>query len=95
MRRFFHQPALRGSVFRGFFQFNPNALSEMNQIWINSSICLDGATLKILVLCVSWFARKLAHRQTDGHGKYISVFFPMKKALKRREKHYERYITEQ
>ena len=70
MRRFFHQPALRGLVFRGFFQFNPNALSEMNQIWIDSSVCIDGATLKILV-CVSWFARKLAHRQTDRHGKYI------------------------
>ena len=34
MRRFSHQPALRGSVFRGFFQLNPNHLSEMNQIWI-------------------------------------------------------------
>ena len=67
MRRFFHQPALRGSVFRDFFfQFNPNALTEINQIWKDSSACIDGATLKILVLCVSWFARKLAHRQTDG-----------------------------
>ena len=49
----------------------------MNQIWIVSSIFLDGATQKILVLRVSWFARKLIHRQMD-----ISVFFPMKKALK-------------
>ena len=57
MMRFFHQPALRGSVFIGFFQFNPKALSEMNQIWTDSSICIDEATLKILVLCVSWFAR--------------------------------------
>ena len=69
-----------------FFKFNPNASSEMNQFWIDSSICIDGATLKMLLLCVSWFARKLAHRQTDsqtdGHGEYISVFFPMKKALK-------------
>ena len=65
MKRFFHQPALRSSVFRGVFQFNPNALSEMNQIWIDSSICIDGATLKSLVLCVSWFARKLAHGETD------------------------------
>ena len=71
MRRFFHQPALQGSVFRGFFQFNPNALSEINQIWIDSSVCIDGATLKILVLCVSWFARKLAHRQTDGRTRRI------------------------
>ena len=87
MRRFFHQQALRGSFLEVFFfQFNPNALSEMNQIWIDSSVCIDGAMLKILVLCISWFARKLAHRQTDrrtnGHGTYISVFFPMKKALK-------------
>ena len=55
-----------GSVFSVvFFKFNPDALSEMNQIWIVSSICIDGATLKIFVMCVSWFARKLAHRQTD------------------------------
>ena len=44
--------------------------------------------MKILVLCVSWFARKLVYRQTDRqtdrHGENISVFFPMrKKALKR------------
>ena len=43
--------------------------------------------LKILVLCVLWFARKLVYRRTDGrtdgHGDNISVFFPMrKKALK-------------
>jgi len=45
--------------------------------------------VKILVLCVSWFARKLVYRRTDGrtdgHGDNISVFFPMrKKALKTR-----------
>ena len=71
MRHFFHQPALWGSVFRGFFQFNLNASSEMNQIWNDSSICIDGATLKILVLCVSWFARILAHRQTDRRTRQI------------------------
>ena len=47
------------SVF--FYKFNPSAFSEMNQIWIVSSICIDGATLKILVLCVSWFTRKLVY----------------------------------
>ena len=57
--------ALWGSVFSVFFSFNPNTLSEMNQIWIVSSICINGATLKILVLRVLWFSRKLAHRQTD------------------------------
>ena len=39
--------------------------------------------VKILVLCVSWFARKLVYRQTDRptdrHGDNISVFFPMRK----------------
>ena len=55
----------------------------MNQIWIVSSICIDRATLEILFPCVSWFARKLAHRQTDRHGDNISIFFPMKKALKK------------
>ena len=56
--------ALWGSVF-SIFYLNPKSLSEKNQIWIVSSIGIDGATLKILVLCVSWFARKLAHSQTD------------------------------
>ena len=60
----------------------------MNQIWIVSRGSIDGAILKILVLCVSWFARKFVYRQTDRqtdrHGENISVFFPMrKKALKR------------
>ena len=59
------QPALRGSVFRGYFLIYPERFVGNEQIWIDSSICIDGATLKILVLCVSWFARKLAHRQTD------------------------------
>ena len=52
-------------VFNVFLYFIPNALLEMNQIWIVSSICIDKSTLKISVLCVLWFARKLAHRQTD------------------------------
>ena len=60
MRRFF------SLVFSVFSYFIPNALSEMNQIWIVSSICIDGATLTILVLCVSGFTRKLAPGQTDG-----------------------------
>ena len=59
--------------FTGFFgfhphlkpQLNPNAVSEINQIWPVSSICIDGAMLKILALCVSWFARKLRDRRTD------------------------------
>ena len=79
MRRLFHQPACGSRFLEFFFQFNPNASSELTQIWTDSSVCIDGAMLKILALCVSWFARKLAHRQTDGrtdgHGKYISVFF--------------------
>ena len=41
--------------------------------------------LKILVLCISWFARKFAHRQTDRHGDNISVFVPMKKSAKKRK----------
>ena len=48
-----------------YYKFNPNALSEMNQNWIVSRRSIDGAMLKILVLCVSWFARKLVFRQTD------------------------------
>ena len=44
----------------------PKALSGTNQICIVCSISIDGATLRILVLCVSWFARKLTHGQTDG-----------------------------
>ena len=78
MRRFF------SLVFSVFLHFIPNALSEMNQIWIVSSTCLDGATLKILVLRVLWLAHKIGSqtdRQTDGHGDIISVFFLMKKAL--------------
>ena len=49
-----------------FYKFNPNALSELNQIWVDSRRSTDGAMVKILVLCVSWFARKLVYRQTDG-----------------------------
>ena len=51
-------------------------------MWTDSSICIDGATLETLVLWVSWFARKLAHRQTDGRTRRIHKrLFPMKKAL--------------
>ena len=61
--------------------------SPTRQIWIDSRGSIDGGMLKILVLCVLWFARKLVYRRTDGrtdgHGDNISVFFPMrKKALK-------------
>ena len=52
-------------VFSILLHFIPNALSEMNLIQIVFSIVIDKATLKILVLCVSWFTRKLAHTRTD------------------------------
>ena len=71
-------------VFSVFSYFIPIALSEMNQIWIVSSICIEEVTLEIWALCVLWFARKLARRQTDRHSDNISVFFLMKKAIKRR-----------
>ena len=66
------------SVFFNIIQL----IFEMNQIWIFSSICIDGATL---LLCVSRIPRKLGDRQmdrqTDRHGDNISVF-PTKKAVK-------------
>ena len=44
----FHQPSeARFKRFsKVFYKFNPNALSEMNQIWIVSR-SIDGAMLKI------------------------------------------------
>ena len=74
MRRFFDQPALRGWVYRVFFN-------------LTRTLCRSNA--EFLVLCVSWFARKLAHRQKDRHGEYISVFFHFflwKKTLKSNSK---------
>ena len=58
-----HEALFSGSIFENFI---PNALSETNQIWIVSSISMVGAMLKILVLYVSWFTRKLTHGQTDA-----------------------------
>ena len=75
-------------LFFAFFIIFPNAWSKINQMWIVFSICIDGATLKMLFLCVLWFARKLAQtdrqtdKQTDTANTYISVFSPMKTALK-------------
>ena len=83
MRRCFHQPAC-GTWFLEsfFFQFNLNALSEMNQIWIDSSIFIDGATLNFgsVRLMVREKISPQTDRLTDGHGEYISGLFPMKNA---------------
>ena len=84
LEAWFHQPCAWGSVFSSFVLFYPNALSEINQIWIVSSICIDGTTLKIVILCVSWFARKLTHRQTDTANTWAS-FFRWKSAKKESE----------
>ena len=53
----------------------------MNQIWIVSSICIDGATLKISGVCL--VVRKKLGSQTDRHGDNISVFFPNEKSAKK------------
>ena len=50
----------------GFYHVIPNLVvrNEPNLDCFQGKRC-DGAMLKILVMCVSWFARKLVYRQTD------------------------------
>ena len=54
---------LRGNSHEALFsECAPIALSEHTKFGLSSSKIIDGATLKMLVLCVSWFERKLMHR---------------------------------
>ena len=52
-------------IIHGFYHVIPNLVvrNEPNLDCFQRSI--DGAMLKILVLCVLWFARKLVYRRTD------------------------------
>ena len=49
-----------------FFKFYPRIVrNEPNLDCFQHNYYIEGATLESLVLCVSWFARKLTHGQTD------------------------------
>ena len=77
MRRFFIL------VFCVFYSLSPTHGGKWKKIWIVSSIRIDWATLKILVLCVLCFARQLAHMDKQTWRKHKRIFSDEKSATKK------------
>ena len=74
MRRFFHQPALRGSVFRVFFSIKPERFvgNEPNLDWFQRMYrWSNDENFGSVCLIVREKISSQTDRQTDGHGEYI------------------------
>ena len=76
----FHQPCAWGSVFSFFLYFTPTHCRKLTKFGLFPAYYRRGNSENFGSVCLM-VCEKIG-LQTDRHGKYISIFFPMKKALR-------------